>query len=244
MNAEKSIEFLTEQEFKKRFRVLYRVAIRLMDGGPVSTENEPFNATVFSNEQFNVGLYFPLPSLFKKFLHFTKILLAFLHLNALRVLTGCSNLNMLYHLDLSLLEVLFIYTIKMNGKEIFSLSTHIPFLQLVTGLPDSTKDATKGHIVSSPWVGSYEHLVQEFEPRSSLGILGRADCCSLVLSFIIMGLLLMHITWCITKNKKRGRLVEWVKKASFDQLNKLFVIFASERHHQTLLIDQNLLVVV
>ena len=244
MDVEKSIEFLTEQEFKKRFRVLYRVAIRLMDGSLVSTENEPFNATVFSNEQFNVGLRFPLPSLFKKFLHFTKILLAFLHLNALRVLTGCSNLNMLYHLDLSLLEVLFIYTIKMNGKEIFSLSTHIPFLQLVTELPDSTKDATKGHIVSSPWASSYEHLVQEFEPRSSLGIPGRADCCSLVLSFIILGLLLMHITWCITKNKKRGRLVEWVKKASFDQLNRLFVIFASERHHQTLLTDHNLLVVV
>ena len=210
----------------------------------MSTENEPFNATVFSNEQFNVGLRFPLPSLFKKFLHFAKILLVFLHLNALMVLTGCSNLNMLYHLDLSLLEVLFIYTIKMNGKEIFSLSTHIPFLQLVTGLPDSTKDTTKGHIVSSPWAGSYEHLVQEFEPRSSLGIPSRADCCSLVLSFIIMGLLLMHITWCITKNKKRGRLVEWVKKASFDQLNRLFVIFASERHHQTLMTDQNLLVVV
>lgn len=44
--------------------------------------------------------------------------------------------------------------------------------------------------------------------------------------------------------KKRGRLVEWKKKASFDKLNKLFVIFASERDYQTLLIDQNLLVVV
>lgn len=35
-----------------------------------------------------------------------------------------------------------------------------------------------------------------------------------------------------------------MEKASFDRLNKLFVIFSSERHHQTLLIDQNLLVVV
>ena len=54
----------------------------------------------------------------------------------------------------------------------------------------------------------------------------------------------MHITWCITGKKKRDRLVEWVEKASFDRLNKLFVIFSSERHHQTLLIDWNLLVVV
>lgn len=35
-----------------------------------------------------------------------------------------------------------------------------------------------------------------------------------------------------------------MEKASFDQLNKLFGISASERHHQTLLIDQNLLAVV
>ncbi|RVW68076.1 hypothetical protein CK203_064585 [Vitis vinifera] len=32
-------------------------------------------------------------------------------------------------------------------------------------LPDSTKGAIKGHVVLGPWVGSYEHLAQEFEPR-------------------------------------------------------------------------------
>ena len=43
---------------------------------------------------------------------------------------------------------------------------------------------------------------------------------------------------------KRGRVVEWVEKASFDHLNKLFEITAAERHHQTLLTARNLLVVV
>ena len=39
------------------------------------------------------------------------------------------------------------------------------------GLPDSTKGATKGHVVvSSPWAGSYEHPSHAFEPRRSLGI--------------------------------------------------------------------------
>ncbi|RVW21238.1 hypothetical protein CK203_114582 [Vitis vinifera] len=114
-------------------------------------------------------------SFFKQFLHFTKIPPSFLHLNAVRVLMVCSILNMLFHLELSLLEVLFIYTIKMRRKGIFSLSAHIrPFY----------------------W---------EEEER-----------------------------W----------LVEWVEKASFDQLNKLFVISTSERHYQTLLTDQNLLSVV
>ena len=115
----------------------------------------------------------------------------------------------------------------------------------MTRLPDSTKGAINGHIViSGPWVGSYEHPGQKFEPRRSLPILGRVNHSSLVLSVLIMGLLLMHITWCITGKKKRDRLVEWVEKTSFDRLNKLFVIFSSERHHQTLLIDWNLLVVV
>ena len=244
-DAEKSIELLTEWEFKERFRIPYGVVISLMGGDLVSTEKEPFYIIVFINEQFNVGLRFPLPSFFKQFLHFTKIPAAFLHPNARRVLMGCSILNMLYHVDLSLLEVLFIYTIKMSKKEIFNLSTHIPSLQFVTGLPNSTKSVAKGHvIVSGPWAGSYEHLTQEFEPRCSLGILSRANYCSLVLSFIIMKLLLMHIIWYITRKKMRGRLVEWVEKASFDLLNKLFVISANERHHQTLLTDQNLLVVV
>ena len=43
---------------------------------------------------------------------------------------------------------------------------------------------------------------------------------------------------------KKGRVVEWVEKTSFDRLNKLFEITAAERHHQTLLTARNLLVVV
>lgn len=79
-------------------------------------KNETFNVIVFSKEQFNVELRFPFPSLFKQFLHFTKILPTFLHPNAVRVLMGCNILNMLFHLDIFPLEVLFIYTIKMSEK--------------------------------------------------------------------------------------------------------------------------------
>lgn len=43
---------------------------------------------------------------------------------------------------------------------------------------------------------------------------------------------------------KRGHLVEWVEKASFNRLNRLFEIVASERNYQTLLSSRNLLVVV
>ena len=40
----------------------------------------------------------------------------------------CSVLDMLFQLDLSLLEVLFIYTIKMSQKERLILFAHIPSL--------------------------------------------------------------------------------------------------------------------
>ena len=41
---------------------------------------------------------------------------------------GCSVLYMLFQLDLSMLEVLFIYTVKMSQNKRFSLSAHIPSL--------------------------------------------------------------------------------------------------------------------
>lgn len=122
-----------------------------MDGDPTPTKKQSHNAIYFSKKQFNAGLHFPIPLLFKQFLHYTKILLAFLHPNVVKVLMGCNILDMFFHLDLFLLEFLFVYTIKMSWKGIFSLFAHIPFLQLVTGLPDSNKGRVWGYIlVSSP----------------------------------------------------------------------------------------------
>lgn len=42
----------------------------------------------------------------------------------------------------------------------------------------------------------------------------------------------------------RSRFVEWVEKASFNHLNKLFEITTNKRNHQIFLTDRNLLVVV
>ena len=64
---------------------------------------------------------------------------------------GCNILDMLFHLDLSLIEVFFVYTIKMSVKGILNLSAQIPSLQLVTGLLDFNKDGVRGHVlVCSP----------------------------------------------------------------------------------------------
>lgn len=118
------------------------------------TKKLSHNATYFNKEQLNEGFHFPLPYLLKQFLYFTKVLSTFLHPNVVWVLIGYSILNMLYHLELYLLEVFFVYTLKMSQKERFSLSAHIPSLQLVTGLPDSNKDGAREHIlVSGPSSG-------------------------------------------------------------------------------------------
>ena len=81
----------------------------------------------FTDEQFVARLRLPISSLFKQFIHFTQIPpLFFFHLNVVQVLMGCSVLDMLFQLDLSLLEVLFVYIVKMSQKERFSLCAHIP----------------------------------------------------------------------------------------------------------------------
>ncbi|RVW93048.1 hypothetical protein CK203_032721 [Vitis vinifera] len=117
--------------------------------------------------------------------------------------------------NLSLLEVLFIYTVKMNQKERFNLSAHISSLQLVTGLPNPCKYWAKGHVlVSSPWNGSSVSPNEVFSPQRSLEI---------------------------PSKERRGRLIEWVETASFVRLNKLFKIDTIEQAYKVLLSDKNLL---
>lgn len=180
------VDLLLEREFRDRFRILNDVSILLVEGEPMTSENLSHNATYFTKEQFNAMLHFPLPSLLIQFLHFTKIPLAFLYSNVIRVLMGCSVLDMLYHFDLSLLETLFVYIVKMSQNERFSLSAHTPSLQLVTGLPNSNKGRTKGHIlISGPWDGLYEGSGREFYPRCSLEIPNRTCFYNLCLSFVV-----------------------------------------------------------
>ena len=97
---------------------------------------------------------------------------------------------MLFNLDLSLLEVIFIYSIKKGKIDLFSLSTYMPSLQLVTHLPDSTKGGAKGHVlVKGVWAGLSEHSERAFSLNRSLVLPGRVAfgvcpafaCCSLSL---------------------------------------------------------------
>ena len=173
-----------------------------MNGSPTSTKNAAHGAIFFSKEQFNVAFRFPFPSLFKQFLHYTQISLAYIHPNIVRVLMGCNILNMLFHLNLSLLEVLFIYTIKKGKKDIFSMFAHILSLQLVTSLLDSNKGGAKGHVlVRGLWVGLIEHSKRDFCPNFSLKILVRDgfECsfsCFFLLNRCRLIINIFYFGWC------------------------------------------------
>ncbi|RVX18925.1 hypothetical protein CK203_006881 [Vitis vinifera] len=215
----KAIDKLDAKEFRERFCIPNSVAIELLNGRVlVPSEKAEEKTMIFSKEQFNAGLRFPLPALFKEFLHFTQIPPVFIHPNTVRVLMGCSIINMLYNLDLTLLEVFFVYSLKKVKNDIFSMSAHLPSLQLVTELPDSTKGGATGHVVvRGAWAGLLEHPARPFSPNYSLVVPGP---------------------------ELRGHLVDWVEKTSFDRLSKLFEIDAKERQCKTLLTARNLTAVV
>ena len=65
-------------------------------------------------------------------------------------------LNFLYQLDISLVEICFIYTFKLGIGGRLSMSAHSPRLQFVTRLLDSPKTEAKGVVlVKGSW---YEML--------------------------------------------------------------------------------------
>ena len=149
------------------------------------TEKGEENVILFTKEQFNAGLRFPLPALFKEFLHFSQVPPIFIHPNLVRVLMGCSIINMLYSLDLTLLEVFFVYSLKKAKTDIFSVSAHLPSLQMVTELSDSTKGGARGLVaVRGGWAGLSERVSRPFSPNYTLKIPG-----ILVLRFFVRILL-------------------------------------------------------
>ena len=63
---------------------------------------------------FAAGIHFPISLLVKQLLHFTQAPPMLIHPNAFRILMGFNVLNFLYQLDISLVEICFIYTLKLG----------------------------------------------------------------------------------------------------------------------------------
>ncbi|RVW25989.1 hypothetical protein CK203_098048 [Vitis vinifera] len=153
VHAEKSVDKLNVREFCERFCIPNDVSVHLVDGEAVSTKKSTDNAIYFTKEQFNDGLRFPLPFV----------------------------LSVLFDLDLSLLEALFIYSIKKGKNDIHSFVASLLSLQLVASMPDSTKGAARGHVlVKGLWAVRKEDararkaLLNEREERRQEGTLRKA----------------------------------------------------------------------
>ena len=78
-------------------------------------------------------------------------------------------LNLLYQLDISLVDICFIYTLKVGVRGHLSMSAHSPRLQFVTGLLDSPKTKAKEVVlVEGLWYEMSSFLGLPFDPNSLL----------------------------------------------------------------------------
>ena len=146
------ISSLSLEEMRSHCQIPENIDIEFLDGPAESTIGEGNSAVHFPREQLVARLCFPVSSLIKQFLHFSGASPALIHPNVIWIMVGCSILNLLYQLDISLVEVYFIYTLKLAHGGQLSLSAQSPRLQFVTGLPDLPKTKAKGVIlVRGPW---------------------------------------------------------------------------------------------
>lgn len=140
----------------------------------------------FKKEQFIARLCFLISSLIKQFLYFSQIPPVYIYPNVIRIFMRCGVLDALYQLILYLLEILFVYTIKMSPNKQFSLSAHIPSIQFVIDLPDSNKDWAKGHVlVFSPLSCSTVGLDQLFKSKRFLELPSTVSifiCCFIIIA--------------------------------------------------------------
>ena len=107
------ISSLSMDEVRSYCQIPDDIDFRLSEGPAESTMGEEYNVVFFTREQLVAELRFPVSFLVKQFLHFTRAPPAYIHPNVIRILTGCCVLNLLYQLDLSLVEVCFAYTLRL-----------------------------------------------------------------------------------------------------------------------------------
>ena len=96
-----------------------------------------------------------------------------IHLNVFLIIMGCSVLNSLYQLDISQVDICFIYTLKLGIGGYISMSAHSPRLLFVIGLQDSLKTKAKRVVlVKGQWYKKLGSLGIPFDLNQSLSFPG------------------------------------------------------------------------
>ncbi|RVW75854.1 hypothetical protein CK203_055078 [Vitis vinifera] len=214
--GEKAIDKLNAKEFRERFRIPHDVLIDLVnEEAAIPTEKGGKNAILFTKEQFNAGLRFPLPAFVQGI---PPLLSDSTHLHSSQPCPGADGMQHYQHAvqprPYATGIVLCLFP-EESKNDIFSVSAHLPSLQMVTELPRFDKGRGEGGWWQSGVDGQGYRSIQ-FSPFV-------ADNAGLEL---------------------RGHLVDWVEKASFACVCKLFEIDPKERAYKTLLSARNLTEVV
>ena len=151
-SASSIVSSLTMEELRAYCEVPNNIDLRLMERANKSTLGGEHNGVFFTWEHLAVGLRFPVPTIVKQFLHFTREPPALIHPNVIRILIDSCVLYNLYQLDLSLVELFMIYFLSIVLGDRMSMSVLSPRLQIVNGPPDSPKTEAKGALlVKGPW---------------------------------------------------------------------------------------------
>ena len=108
-SASSVIASLTMEELKVYCEVHDNIDLWLMERADDSTLGGEHNGVFFTREHLAARLRFPLPTIVKQFLHFTRVPPALIHPNVIHILIGSCVLNHQYQLDLSLVEIFIIY---------------------------------------------------------------------------------------------------------------------------------------
>ena len=116
------ISSLSMEELRAYCQIPDDIDVVLLEGPAKNTMGDEYKAVFFTLEQLAVGLRFPVLSLVKQFLDFTRAPPALIHPNVIRILIGCYVLNLLYQLDLSFVEVCFAYTLRVAQGGQMSMS--------------------------------------------------------------------------------------------------------------------------
>ena len=108
------ISSLKMEELMAYYELPDNINLRLMERTDESTLGGEHNGVFFTRGHLAAGLRFPVPALFKQFLHFTLAPPALIHPNVISILIRCCVLNHLYQLDLPLVELCIIYFLRVG----------------------------------------------------------------------------------------------------------------------------------
>ena len=120
--ASSLVAAMSVEELRSFCQVPMDISLELSDEAVVSIVGGADNVVYFTREQLFAGLRSPISSLVKQFLYFTRAPPTLTHPYVFRILMGCSVLKFLYQLNISLVEICFIYTLKLGVRDRLSIS--------------------------------------------------------------------------------------------------------------------------